>query len=550
MPQVINTNVSSLTAQRNLNTSQASLQVSLQRLSSGLRINSAKDDAAGLAISERFSAQIRGLDQARRNANDGISLAQTAEGALQSSGDILQRIRELAVQSANATNSSTDRNAINAEVQQLTQELQRIATTTEFNGQKLLDGSFSAATFQVGANANQTITATSGNFQVQSYGNYRIGGLKAYTANGVGDLVKGSTEGANITQFGTDADTSKIAANGTLTFATSTGTYDVKYTGGTAGSAQSAEQVAAAINQAQTGVTASAITSFVLGSAADGSGGTGVGFMQNTAYSFLIATDTANATPSSFTTISFTTGGVTSSSSVNSLDQLNAAAQAFNDVAGKTGLTAKIVQTDNATATYALQLTNEAGKDVRIVNNSTTDAISLADTKVLDGDTTTSGNNQTLAAIGTAGTWTAGSGSWVTGQVVLDSDKSFSVTESTAQWMKATTTTGAQLQSSEKIDVSTIDSANRTLAIVDSALAAINSQRARYGALQSRFDNTITNLQTTSENLNASRSRIRDADFAEETAKLTRAQILQQAGTAMLSQANNLPQQVLTLLRG
>jgi flagellin len=550
MPQTINTNVPSLTAQRNLNQSQTSLSISLQRLSSGLRINSAKDDAAGLSISERFSAQIRGLDQARRNANDGISLAQTAEGALQSSGDILQRIRELAVQSANATNSSTDRTAIDAEVQQLNQELQRIATTTEFNGQKLLDGSFSAATFQVGANANQTITATSGNFQVQSYGNYRIGGLKSYTANGLGDLVKGSTEGANITQFGADADTSKIAANSTLTFQTATGSYDVKYTGGTAGSAQSAEQVAAAINQAQTGVTASAITSFVLGSAADGSGGTGVGFMQNTTYSFLIATDTANATPSSFTTVSFTTGGVTTTNSVNSFDQLNAAAQAFNDVAGKTGLTAKLVQTDNATSTYALQLTNEAGKDVRIVNNSTTEVVSLADTKVLDGDTTTSGNTQSLAANGTAGTWTTGSGSWVTGQILLDSDKSFSVTESTAQFMKATTTTGAQLQATEKMDVSTVDSANRTLAIVDSALAAINSQRARYGALQSRFDNTIANLQTTSENLNASRSRIKDADFAEETAKLTRSQILQQAGIAMLSQANALPQQVLTLLRG
>jgi flagellin len=549
MPQVINTNVPSLTAQRNLNSSQSALSVSLQRLSSGMRINSAKDDAAGLAISERFSAQIRGLDQARRNANDGISLAQTAEGALQSSGDILQRIRELAVQSANATNSATDRTAINSEVQQLTQELQRISTTTEFNGQKLLDGSLSAATFQVGANANQTITATSGNFQTSSYGNYRIGGLKAYTSNGLGDLVKGSTEGANITQFGADADTSKIASNATLTFQTATGKYDIKYTGGTAGSAQSAEQVAAAINQAQTGVTASAITSFVLGSGADGSGGDGVGFMQNTSYSFLIATDTANTTPSSFTTVSFTTGGVTDTSAINSLDQLNAAAQAFNDVSGKTGLTAKIVQTDNSTANYALQLTNEAGKDVRIVNNSTTEVVSLADTKVLDGDTSTSGNNQSLASTGTAGTWTTGSGSWVTGQIILDSDKSFSVTEDTAQFMLATTTTGAQLQSTDKIDVSTIDSANRTLAMVDSALAAINNQRARYGALQSRFDNTISNLQTTSENLSASRSRIRDADFADETAKLTRSQILQQAGMAMLSQANSLPQQVLTLLR-
>ena len=170
MAATINTNVSSLTAQRNLGMSQASLNTSIQRLSSGLRINSAKDDAAGLAISERFTSQIRGLNQAVRNANDGISLAQTAEGALKASGDILQRVRELGVQSANATNSAGDRKAIQAEVGQLLSELDRISTTTEFNGQKLLDGSFGSATFQVGANANQTITATTGNFRTTTYG--------------------------------------------------------------------------------------------------------------------------------------------------------------------------------------------------------------------------------------------------------------------------------------------------------------------------------------------------------------------------------------------
>ncbi|MBR4878003.1 MAG: flagellin, partial [Rhodocyclaceae bacterium] len=162
--QVINTNVPSLNAQRNLSGTGGALAVSLQRLSSGLRINSAKDDAAGLAISERFSAQIIGSNQARRNANDGISLAQTAEGALKTSADILQRIRVLAVQSANATNSPSDRQALNDEVNALTAELDRIARTAEFNGRKMLDGSFTSAIFQVGPNANQTITATSANF--------------------------------------------------------------------------------------------------------------------------------------------------------------------------------------------------------------------------------------------------------------------------------------------------------------------------------------------------------------------------------------------------
>ena len=205
MAQVINTNVASLNAQRNLSVSQGALATSLQRLSSGLRINSAKDDAAGLAISERFTAQIRGLDQARRNANDGISLSQTAEAALQSSGDILQRIRELAIQAANATNSAGDRAALNSEVQQLSQELQRIATNTEFNGQKLLDGSFTSAQFQVGAAAFQTITATSGNFQTDAYGNFRIGGLAANQFAGVTAATRLSLASANLSHkiFGT-----------------------------------------------------------------------------------------------------------------------------------------------------------------------------------------------------------------------------------------------------------------------------------------------------------------------------------------------------------
>src|SRR5574343_251140 len=171
MAATINTNVASLTAQRNLGMSQSSLNTAIQRLSSGLRINSAKDDAAGLAISERFTSQIRGLNQAVRNANDGISLAQTAEGALKASGDILQRVRELAVQSANASNSAGDRQALQQEVGQLVAELDRISQTTEFNGQKLLDGTFGTQQFQVGANANQTIVAATANLRTSVYGN-------------------------------------------------------------------------------------------------------------------------------------------------------------------------------------------------------------------------------------------------------------------------------------------------------------------------------------------------------------------------------------------
>ncbi len=556
MPSVINTNVASLTAQRNLNGSQMTLQTTLQRLSSGLRINSAKDDAAGLAISERFSSQIRGLDQARRNANDGISLAQTAEGALQSTGDILQRIRELAVQSANATNSTSDRQAINSEVQQLTQEMQRISTTTAFNGQQLLDGSFSSAKFQVGANANQTITASSGNFQTKAYGNYRVGALAATKETGAGDLVIGSKVGTALTAFGA-TDASQAGAE-TLTINAASGSADVVVAAGA-----SAETVAAAINQSGTGINASAITTFILG--ADDTGTNTNAFFQSLSYSFQVATDTSDPTgataPTSYQTVSFTVGGSDPGGAggiaLTSSDQLNSAVTAFNDVAGKTGFSAKIVTTD--AGFYGLQLTNEAGKDLRITNVSDATAsndIEIEDQSVVDGSTTAptstiGGTVATLAAAGAQTAWDA-TGVWVTGQLTLDSDKSFSVASDTggAGSFLQDTLDGSQLQSVDKMDVSTVDAAQRTIAMVDSALAAVNGQRARYGALQSRFENTITNLQTTSENLSASRSRIRDADFAEETAKLTRSQILQQAGIAMLSQANALPQSVLTLLRG
>src|SRR5690606_13675598 len=266
MASVINTNVASLNAQRNLTGSQGAMNTAIQRLSTGLRINSAKDDAAGLSISQRMTSQINGLSQAARNANDGISLAQTAEGALNSAGDILQRIRTLAVQSSNGTNASTDRASLNAEVQQLTQELQRIATTTQFNGLNLLDGSFTTANFQVGANANQTITASSANFQTNAYGNYRIGGLAAYKSNGIGDMTVGttSTSGASgygdawLAKKGTDGNNSAVAgatAAGQFQLTSATGTYDVLYNSGA-----SASDIAAAVNRLNSGVTASALT--------------------------------------------------------------------------------------------------------------------------------------------------------------------------------------------------------------------------------------------------------------------------------------------------
>jgi len=491
MSAVINTNVASLNAQRHLSGSQNALQTSLQRLSSVLRINSARDDAAGLAISQRMTAQIRGLDQARRNANDGVSYAQTAEGALSGAGDMLQRIRELAVQSANATNSTSDRAALQAEAGLLVSELDRVATTTQFNGLNLLDGTAGTSVFQVGANAGQTITASGVNLRTSNYGNYRIGSAVATTSNGTGDLTLGSTAGS-IASAG--AATSRVVG-GTFVVNGAAGTKTITYA-----AAASAKTVAGLVNAqtGSTGVTASARTEVDLTALAVSS-----------SFSLAVTSDNSVAT-----TVSFSTGAALNA------DGLAAGIKAFNDVTSSTGVTAKL----NAAGT-GITLTNATGNNITILGNAGSAAATFGTSVV------------------------AGSTAVATGTLVLDSDKSFGVTGAvTTDWFLAATEAG-QLQKVNAIDISSVDGATRALAQVDAALANVNSTRADYGALQNRFGNAISSLQTTSENLSAARSRIMDTDFAEETANLTRAQILQQAGTAMLAQANALPNTVLTLLK-
>ena len=340
MPQVINTNVPSLNSQRQLDKSANALATSLERLSSGLRINSAKDDAAGLAISDRFTSQIRGLDQARRNANDGVSLAQTAEGALSSASDLLQRIRELAVQSANATNSASDRAALQQETSNLTAELDRIAQTTQFNGRNLLDGTFTYAQFQVGANANQTITATSQNFRTNAYGSFRMGSLNQgddTTNVNKGDLVKGSTETTttttfNATSFATGRAGTTFSVNGSL------GSSAITYVAG-----DSAKTVASLVNakQAETGVTAFALTEI-----------RALSWTASSSYSINVTADNSTAI-----TVAFTTGATISS------DGLSAAVQSFNDVSAKTGVTARV--NDGGTE---IILTNASGNNITLAN--------------------------------------------------------------------------------------------------------------------------------------------------------------------------------------
>ena len=496
MPAIINSNINSLNAQRSLTQSQSALSTAMQRLSSGLRINSAKDDAAGLSIAERFTSQIRGMSQASRNANDGISLAQTAEGALGVASGILQRVRELAVQSANATNSASDRAALNAEVTQLAAELDRIARVTEFNGQKLLDGSFTSAQFQVGANANQTITATMANLRTTQYGNHRVTttgpGLQAgpslpYTSNGV---VAGDT----------------VAINGALGSAT------ISYAANA-----SAKDIADAINRvdAQTGVRATARTEV------------GMTFDTVGAYALELRSDST-----SVETVSFTV------SAIQGADGLSAAIAAINERSSKTG----IVATLNASASGIL-LANASGNNI-MIGEVVTNAGNVTMQKYARDA------SQALVAVGgsvTMLTPNASNYNYVaSGYLVLDSDRNFAVD---ANGGTAMIDSASTLMSVSALDVSTVSKATDALQIADAALQRISGVRARLGALQSRFETTIANLQTSIENSSAARSRVQDADFAAETAGLSRAQILQQAGTAMVAQANQLPQGVLALLR-
>jgi len=452
MPQIINTNIASLTAQRNLNGSQSSLATSLQRLSTGLRINSAKDDAAGLAISERFTTQIRGLNQAIRNANDGVSFAQTAEGALSTVGDALQRIRELAVQSINDTNSSSDRQALNNEVGQLIAEVNRIASSTQFNGQNILDGSLATLTFQVGANQGQTISVT-------------------------GVDSRGSQLGA------------RVATTGSLTATQiALGSNDLVVNGNTVdiSAATTSQDIVNAVNT----VTANS----------------GVQALKATSVSTAVAGLAATAGTITLNGVTVTVAAGAGSGATN--------ITAINALSNQTGVTA------SAGTGEAVVLANSSGSDIVVV----------------DGTGSLGGTETYSAGITFAG---------------AVSDGAFTIAGGTTVDV-AGALLGAATQSDQALtsaSVLTATDANTALLTLDFSLQQASSLRAELGAVQTRFESTISNLSVTSENLSAARSRIRDADFAAETAELTRSQILQQAGIAILSQANALPQNVLALLQ-
>ena len=492
---VINSNSASINAQRNLIGSNQTLETSLRRLSSGLRINSAKDDAAGLAIASRMTAQVRGLNQAIRNANDAISLSQTAEGALGESSNILRRIRDLAVQSANDTNSGSDRAALQQEVSQLQQELNRIAGDTEFNGKKLLDGSFVAQQFQVGANANQVISISMGSAKATDMGNQALtsDGTAGVPAAAAADLAAVATAGGNG------------FTDQTLTITGSIGNADVDVTAG-----QSAKTIAENINNVseQTGVTASARTKAQI-----------------------------ELTTLTTSTVSFQLQGmgdaVQISANVTDANDLSGLASAINAKSGSTGVSA---------VAYGgrIELVSQSGEDIGIGDFATGTASDQMTVTGFAADGTLDASPVTLEDGGDDSTV-------VGGRVSFSSSDAYSVTGAEADFLAGNG--NSTLNDVSSINIGSQLGANDAIAVVDGALGFINGMRAKLGAVQNRVESTVSNLSATAENLTAARSRIEDADFAKETAELARSQVLQQAGMAMLAQANALPNNVLSLLR-
>ncbi len=689
MPQIINTNIASINAQRNLDNSQSANQTALQRLSSGLRINSAKDDAAGLAISTRFDSQVRGLNVAIRNAGDGVSLSQTAEGALGSITNNLLRIRDLALQSANGTNSAIDRQALDQEVQQLKAEIKRVSEQTNFNGTKLLDGSFSDVTFQIGSNEGESVTVSIEGSTVDKLGAAQTDGISSDQQGGstqtikalaAGDLVingiaVGASSGVDDAFSSFDQDKSAIAKaaainnvaditgikaevgstsiSGTSTFsagANSTGNIAINgvtiaiATDATLSDEANLQNIANLINEksGQTGVVAEfngrANTGISL-TAADGRNiqlnvGTGIsdlndaGIATATTYAGSFSLVSSTGSPISIDT---TTGNIANAGlAVGKFSGTNSGAigQSVTSAAFSTGdLVINGVPVGPTLASFDTASPSSTGPSGSAI------AKAEAINRVSDQSGVTASVNATLVNAGTIGTGTAETGSFDLNGVTIEvsysatntvADKqntiisainnksgqtgiraealgasyrliaddgrnisitNFAGTPVTAAQLGLTENTTAYaslaLQSAGKIelgsitgdiakagfeigtygaaqsgqlvqdiDVSTADGAILALAAVDNALTTINFQRANLGAIQNRFESTITNQAIAAENFTEASSRIRDADFAAETAELSRSQVLQQAGLSILAQANGQPQQVLQLLQG
>jgi flagellin len=674
MPQVINTNIASISAQRNLNKAQSNMETTMNRLSSGMRINSAKDDAAGNAISTRFDSQIRGLSVAIRNSGDGISMAQTAEGGMGTMVDNLQRVRELALQAANATNSDLDREALNAEAQQLIAEVGRVSEETQFNGIKLLDGSFTEQTFQIGANQGETFSFNINGMTTDKLGAGLDAGVSAQgTDNALaqGDLViNGVVIGASLstsdTASTTAAETSAIAKVAAInevssqtgvtaevnvnqaagaTMATSTAatsgtislnSVSIDITVGGDDLAADRASVVAAINAKsdQTGIVAvdtgtneggvvleaadgrnieiSGTINTAAGLAANGSyeGGytlrsesgdaidiqEGTGDITNTglvAGSYESGVASVSSDGGSTTSAALSNGDLvindvvigaslsTSDTASSTLKDASAIAKAaaINDATDSTGVTAVVNENvvDGAAMTAAANsgtisingvstatvITTTDATDSRAAVVDAINAISgqTGVTAVDSGNSTDGvilvaedGRNIDLSTTLASAETGLGANNVHTGSYTLESASEITISAGTGTLsnsnLKVGVYGGAESgQFLKDVDISTVDGANKALEAVDNALESINSERGNLGAIQNRLESTISNLEVNHENLSAAQSRIRDTDFASETAQLSRSQVLQQAGMSMLSQANSLPQNVLSLLR-
>lgn len=487
---IINTNIGAINAQASLSRVNNAMETSMERLSTGMRINSAKDDSAGMAIAEKMTSQIMGLNQAVRNANDGKNLLDTTEGAQVEVSSMLQRLRELAVQSSNDTNTASDRGNISAEGSQLITEINRVATDTTFNGMKILDGSFTGKQLQIGADTGQSIEV--------------------------------NVDSVHSTAIGSQTLSTQVKINASAT-ANGIAQEDLKITGHTGSTTvvgtvnMSAKELADAVNKvsASTGVDATAETNVKL----DGLTGTG--------------------------NISFEINGTSIGEvAITDPSDLRGLRDAINNKAGTTGVTAKMGD-DNS----EIVLTDKLGNDISISNyadNAATD--SNMTVTALDRD----GNGDGTSTLTLAGDGSAGDAT-VVGQVEFTSMKAFSVGGENAaadtDFLDADSNTSSLSKVSD-IDLTTAEGSAKAIKVLDVALSKVSQSRSDLGAVSNRLDSTISNLTNITVNVEAARSQIADADFAKESSDLARGKILSQAATSMLAQANASNQNVLSLLRG
>ncbi|NMY97639.1 flagellin [Pseudomonas proteolytica] len=571
MAMSVNTNITSLGVQKNLNKASDALSQSMNRLSSGLKINSAKDDAAGMQIANRLNNQVKGLNVAIANANNGVSIAQTAEGAMQESTNTLQRLRELALQAANGDKSDADRVSLQQEFTAKVGELNRIASTTTFGGRNLLDGSFNNVAFQIGANANETIsfgmtdisaTALKGNYSEATATGGAMAGLSATSTGSVLTSSAGvaTVTGTAVSTLTTAGGASTIAAGDAITINGNT----VTLTAAMKGTA-----LATAIQTADATVTASfndATGEMTLTSAGPITvGGADAGKIGLTAATTPVAAG-GPAVPKTGTTAMGAVGGV----SVNGTTVAWTATSTIQDVLDDISAVGGIA---NATITDGrIKVTSENGNDVKLTNTvsgslsqlglaagtsqaklteDTSISLNGVEVKFKKGDTT----DAIVASINSASTGVMASKA-ANGTLSLFADKNIVIADGSAGTgldklgLTASTTTAVTLETSvSDLNILSAASSQQAIQALDDAMQQIDSQRSQLGAVQNRFASTVANLQSISQNSAAAKGRVEDADFASEAAELTKQQTLQQASTAILSQANQLPSAVLKLLQ-